>query len=499
MARAQNFFYRGDADLPAVAGASLGRALFGDPTMAAAQQKAQSEAALRAAQTGEATAHGSLYGSQDLQQQQETAGSRQSAGAVSSFFPEPVAPPAPEVGIPGGPQPAASSAPQPDAFHSRAGLGNLISGLLLAQGKTAKIGDVAGALSAFTGTDAEQRAGLIAQGHTPGKEFAGTSDRADQIAATEAADGLHKALGVANIAAAAHVAGENISAGASRYGSDQRLRGENYATDSRLTGTEYSADSKGSGGRHVALDGFNPGGINDGAFAKAQPGYAGSNGRYAAFKDIQSGEAAQATLLRGYIRGGYDTPQKIADRWAPAADGNDPVKYAQSIARTLGIGVNDKLSPDDVERFQQAQGRAENVAYVPKKTPSNGPAPKTVNSTMSTLLTKEMDKQLGEQGLDTNGDASARTMTALNGLAAQYFGKSGNHVQAVTQAIADFRAQHGTGADLAGQAAGRTRQTASAQPTRPPAQGARQAPNGLWYVVRGKKPDGSPQYFRVDG
>jgi hypothetical protein len=166
---------------------------------------------------------------------------------------------------------------------------------------------------------------------------------------------------------------------------------------------------------------------------------------------------------------------------------------------TVGRGVNDKLSPDDVERFQQAQGRAENVAYVPKKTPSNGPAPKTVNSTMSTLLTKEMDKQLGEQGLDTNGDASARTMTALNGLAAQYFGKSGNHVQAVTQAIADFRAQHGTGADLAGQAAGRTRQTASAQPTRPPAQGARQAPNGLWYVVRGKKPDGSPQYFRVDG
>ena len=123
------------------------------------------------------------------------------------------------------------------------------------------------------------------------------------------------------------------------------------------------ASTAGSGRGAVALSGNNPGGINDGAFARSQPGYTGANGRFAGFATLQDGVNAQKALLRSYIERGYDTPAKIARRWAPAADGNDPRGYASNIASMLGVSPNTKLSPADVDRFQDAQARQENAMY----------------------------------------------------------------------------------------------------------------------------------------
>lgn len=113
----------------------------------------------------------------------------------------------------------------------------------------------------------------------------------------------------------------------------------------------------------VALAGNNPGGLNDGDFARSQPGYVGGNGRYAAFRTVQDGFNAQKALLRSYIARGYDTPIKIAKRWAPAEDGNKPGSYAQTIAKQLGIGVDDKVTRQMVQNFATAQAGVENSGF----------------------------------------------------------------------------------------------------------------------------------------
>lgn len=119
-----------------------------------------------------------------------------------------------------------------------------------------------------------------------------------------------------------------------------------------------------AGQRAVALHGNNPGGINDGAFARRQPGYAGANGRYAAFNTMADGIAAQRALLASYVQRGYDTPAKIASRWAPAGDGgNNPNAYASNIARQMGIGVNDRIGSAQLNAFQHAQAITENHTY----------------------------------------------------------------------------------------------------------------------------------------
>jgi hypothetical protein len=115
----------------------------------------------------------------------------------------------------------------------------------------------------------------------------------------------------------------------------------------------------------VALAGNNPGGINDGGFAAKQPGYVGNNGRYAAFDTPANGARAQATLLKSYVARGFDTPNKIAARWAPVKDGNDPVAYAARMAKNLGIGPDDKITPDMLSRAQLAQAKVENSKSVP--------------------------------------------------------------------------------------------------------------------------------------
>jgi hypothetical protein len=117
------------------------------------------------------------------------------------------------------------------------------------------------------------------------------------------------------------------------------------------------------GQKAVALQGNNPGGIVDGDFARSQPGYVGGNGRYAAFATMAHGIAAQAALLASYVRRGFDTPIKIAERWAPRRDGNNPVAYATNIARQLGIGINDRIGPAQLAAFQHAQAVAENHHY----------------------------------------------------------------------------------------------------------------------------------------
>lgn len=156
-----------------------------------------------------------------------------------------------------------------------------------------------------------------------------------------------------------------IDQGAPESDIDQYLSEEGVTAEQlRQPQAKPEAPSANGGGRHVALDGNNTGGIIDSPFARSQPGYQGANGRYAKFDTLDNGVSAHTNLLKSYVERGIDTPAKIAARWAPAgADGNDPVAYAAGIAQRLGIGVNDKITLDQVPAFQQAQAVQENNMF----------------------------------------------------------------------------------------------------------------------------------------
>lgn len=103
----------------------------------------------------------------------------------------------------------------------------------------------------------------------------------------------------------------------------------------------------------------NPGNLEDGAFAKNQPGYAGAAGRFAVFDSPEAGAAAQEALLaNNYLLKGFNTPNKIVERYSPRNDpGNTPASmtnYKKYIADQLGIGVNDPIPTNMVAELARA-------------------------------------------------------------------------------------------------------------------------------------------------
>ena len=112
----------------------------------------------------------------------------------------------------------------------------------------------------------------------------------------------------------------------------------------------------------VALDGNNPGGMDDGHWARCQHGYAGSNGRYARFDTLPDGVEAMRDLLASYLARGFNTPAKIASRWAPTGDGgNNSATYAAAIAKGLGIKTSGLVH--DAMQLTLAMAKIENAAF----------------------------------------------------------------------------------------------------------------------------------------
>lgn len=118
---------------------------------------------------------------------------------------------------------------------------------------------------------------------------------------------------------------------------------------------------------------MNPGNIEDGPFARSQPGYAGSDGRFAKFASLDNGTAAMGTLLDSYSKRGLNTPAAIIGRWAPSSDGNNVSAYAGAVAKELGIGPNDAIPPEKRQALIAAMARHENGAPLPQSAPQSPP------------------------------------------------------------------------------------------------------------------------------
>jgi len=121
----------------------------------------------------------------------------------------------------------------------------------------------------------------------------------------------------------------------------------------------------------------NPGNIEDGAFAKSQPGYKGSDGRFAIFDTAEAGQGAQAALLQSYGSKGINTISAAVSRWAPKTDGNDPVAYAGYVAQKLGVSPDtqiDLTNPKNARAVAKVMADYENGG----QSPSQGGAARVV-------------------------------------------------------------------------------------------------------------------------
>lgn len=112
-----------------------------------------------------------------------------------------------------------------------------------------------------------------------------------------------------------------------------------------------------SGGSSRGERNNNPGNLEDGEFAQSQPGYIGSDGRFAQFATPEQGAQAQEKLLsRNYISKGFNTVTKVIERYAPRGDNSSESvdNYIAYVASKLGIDPNAPISPAKVAQLAQA-------------------------------------------------------------------------------------------------------------------------------------------------
>lgn len=223
----------------AIIGEGLGRALFGDPVARQAQQQAEAErqvALARATQARSAAGYDDArtagvkqqieasdfvklltegFAAPPPVQDMSTGGSLadvvSSLGAGAGMEEQGILPPPPVV------------APTADD-QLRTITPKLLGALARMQGDKVDPNAVVGGLAAFLGSDEFARRGLIAQGKTPGEEFALTADRADDIRSQGYGAEYKKATDVATINNASDIPVAEIRA---RGGVDAaRVRGE---------------------------------------------------------------------------------------------------------------------------------------------------------------------------------------------------------------------------------------------------------------------------------
>lgn len=220
-------------------GHSLATAIFGDPAAAAKQRDMMAQAALRDAQTEEARAHGTLYTRHGEGVGIQNNAAQRLPDLIAGMQPRPAPPMV--AAVPDGSNLEgafdSSVGPQAQAETPEAAMHRGLPAFLAAMGQMN--GDkidprqIMGTYGAFMGGDELARRGMVAQGSTPGENFAITPQRADAISARDANFELSKGVAVARANHATDIPVAGIQASAARYGDDRRLEGTRYTVDHR--------------------------------------------------------------------------------------------------------------------------------------------------------------------------------------------------------------------------------------------------------------------------
>lgn len=164
----------------------------------------------------------------------------------------------------------------------------------------------------------------------------------------------------------------------------------------------------------------NPGNIEDGEFARSLPGYAGSDGRFAIFDTPEAGTQAKTRLLGSYIQRGFDTPAKIINRWAPPSDNNPTADYAAYVAQRVGLGVNDRVTPDQIPalaqaiaEFENGQTQGEDVQFTAAPMPPHGGDVTSLSDEALMAALQGVDVPSGEPGVLVWNDLTPEQQMAI--------------------------------------------------------------------------------------
>ena len=175
----------------------------------------------------------------------------------------------------------------------------------------------------------------------------------------------------------------------------------------------------GRGGASSALT-TNPGALKDGAFAKSQPGYAGASGQFATFDTPEAGIAAQENLLRSaYVSKGFNTINKIVDRYAPQGPENSAASvsnYKKYLAERTGINIDAPVSAAQIPIVAAAMREFETGQRPGGAAPGRGAAgaaeepPRTVAQAASAAEKQRKVKTFQDlSGVDLNTQADTDT------------------------------------------------------------------------------------------
>lgn len=98
----------------------------------------------------------------------------------------------------------------------------------------------------------------------------------------------------------------------------------------------------------------NAGNLEASPWTQSQPGYVGSDGRFAQFDTPDNGLNALSSLLTNKYNKGLTTPRQIIGSWAPSSDGNNVDAYSKYVGSAAGIGPDDALTPDHLPAVARA-------------------------------------------------------------------------------------------------------------------------------------------------
>lgn len=159
----------------------------------------------------------------------------------------------------------------------------------------------------------------------------------------------------------------------------------------------------------------NPGNIIDSPFARSQPGYAGSDGRFAIFDDVASGMNAMERLLRSYMARGRDTIAEIIAKWAPSSE-NNVGAYVAHVEQLTGIGRFDQLQMSDLQRVAAAMAQHEGFRGLGV---SGGGRSATVNQTNTYNVHSNADPRAVAHEIASTQDEINQRLVANFGLIVQ--------------------------------------------------------------------------------
>lgn len=158
----------------------------------------------------------------------------------------------------------------------------------------------------------------------------------------------------------------------------------------------------------------NPGALKDGPFARSQPGYAGASGGFATFKTPEEGIRAQENLLRtAYVGKGFNTIDKIVNRYAPLGPENSAASvanYKNYVAQRTGLDITAPITAAQVPAVAAAMREFETGQRPGGTPPGRGAAgapaaePKTIEQTKKEQAFKKLLPLLGYDpvtGVDT--------------------------------------------------------------------------------------------------